>query len=99
MSKSFSSLLEEEVREEVLLVEDYHYILSYISPREYASLRLEYTKFVETVDDNYSFGQFLLDVVVADRKYEEQQLRILGGVKYVSEYANQFRSSENFSFD
>jgi hypothetical protein len=99
MSKSFSALLEEEIRDNLLDSESALVILDYIRPREYASLREEYKQFVETVDECYTFGSFLLDVVVADRKYEEQQLRLLGGVKYISEYPLLLRSSESISFD
>lgn len=93
----FLDTLNVEVREDLLQQESVLTILSYVKPKEYASLCAEYKQFVANVSDSYSFGNFLLDVVVADRIFEQRELALLGGVKYVSEYLLS-RSSESINF-
>lgn len=76
-------MLEDEIRENVTDTESVLTILEYVKPKEYASLREDYKKYVESYD--YSFSQYLFDVVIAEREYEKKQLELLDGVKYISE--------------
>lgn len=98
MAKTFRSLLSEENAADLLDMESMLTIFKYVSPREYGSLLQEYKQFVASVGDNYTFGNFLLDVVVSDRKFEEAELAALGGVKFLSQLTS-LRSSESISFD
>lgn len=98
MPKTFKSLLHEENAADLLDLESMLTIFKYIKPREYASLLQDYNQFVKSVGDSYTFGNYLLDVVVSDRKFEERELAALGGVKYISELQYN-RSSESISFD
>lgn len=97
MAKTFRSLLNEENAADLLDMESMLTIFKYVSPREYGSLLQEYKTFVLSVADDYTFGNFLLDVVVADRKFEERELAAIGGVKYLSQLSL-LRSSESVDF-
>jgi hypothetical protein len=97
MAKTFKSLLQNEHTADLLDLESMLTIFKYTKPREYALLLQEYKHFVEAVGDNYTFGNYLLDVVVSDRQFEERELAAIGGVKYISEM-QYLRSSESVDF-
>ena len=97
MPKTFKSLLAESSATDVVDTESMLQITKYISPKEYALLVQEYNAFVASVGSEYSFKNFLFDVVISDRIYEEQQLARLAGVKYYSQLQHS-RSSESIDF-